>query len=125
MIADIEVMGKKSITGNSLQLIWRVLHTTTLAPQHRVSWSYLSWMSWSWIKPRYLDWWSKYNYVSSAAFSAGIAISAVVIFFTVNIAGAEPPWWGNAASKGCEAKACIHLPIPEKGYFGPEVGNFM
>ncbi|KAJ7682610.1 OPT oligopeptide transporter [Mycena polygramma] len=54
------------------------------------------------IRRRHFAWWTKYNYVLSAAMDAGVAISAVLIFFCLqyprggsigatNIA----TWWGN------------------------------
>lgn len=33
------------------------------------------------IRRRHFAWWSKYNYVLSAALDSGVAISIVVIFF--------------------------------------------
>ncbi|KAG0203913.1 hypothetical protein BGX28_003965 [Mortierella sp. GBA30] len=48
------------------------------------------------IKRRHFGWWSKYNYVMSAALDAGVAISALVIFFALqNNNIAMPQWWGN------------------------------
>ncbi|KAJ7088419.1 small oligopeptide transporter [Mycena belliarum] len=54
------------------------------------------------IRRRYFSWWTKYNYVLSAALDSGVAVSILVIFFTLqfpkngtigttNIA----TWWGN------------------------------
>ncbi|KAJ7083916.1 OPT-domain-containing protein [Mycena crocata] len=77
------------------------------------------------IKKRYLAWWSKYNYITTTAFSAAIAISAVVIFFAVQWPGVEIDWIGNTRPfVGCDADACPLLPIPDVGTFGPVVGEF-
>ncbi|KAF9352541.1 hypothetical protein BGX34_012103 [Mortierella sp. NVP85] len=51
------------------------------------------------IKRRHFGWWSKYNYVMSAALDAGVAISALVIFFALQNNGIKmPEWWGNNPS---------------------------
>ncbi|KAF9987348.1 hypothetical protein BGZ75_000705 [Mortierella antarctica] len=42
------------------------------------------------------DWWSRYNYLTSAAFDTGVAVSALVIFFALQSSNiAFPNWWGN------------------------------
>ncbi|KHO01579.1 Tetrapeptide transporter, OPT1/isp4 [Metarhizium album ARSEF 1941] len=67
----------------------------------------VAWFSWIYIRGRYLDFWSKYNFVLSAALSAGIAISAIIMLFSVQWVGVEIEWWGNTQpSVGCEGKAC-------------------
>ncbi|KAJ6623242.1 OPT oligopeptide transporter protein-domain-containing protein [Mycena sp. CBHHK59/15] len=77
------------------------------------------------IKKRYLAWWSKYNYITTTAFSAAIAISAVVIFFALQWPGVEINWSGNIHPfSGCDGTGCPLLPIPESGTFGPVVGEF-
>ncbi|KAL7421661.1 hypothetical protein Q5752_003430 [Cryptotrichosporon argae] len=85
----------------------------------------LTLVSWVYVKRRYLAFWSKYNYVLAAAWSAGIAVAAVVIFFAVEIPGVELDWWGNDVSfQGCEDSACVRFEIPDIGYFGPAPGTF-
>jgi len=85
----------------------------------------VTWVSWSYVKPRYLAFWAKYNYVLAAAFQAGIAISAIVIFFALQLPGVEIDWWGNdVVGLGCEGTTCPRLPIPDIGYFGPAPGTF-
>ncbi|KAJ7140663.1 OPT-domain-containing protein [Mycena epipterygia] len=77
------------------------------------------------IKRRYLAWWSKYNYITTTAFSASIAISAIVIFFALEWPGVEINWSGNLRPfSGCDGAGCTLLPIPESGIFGPVVGQF-
>jgi OPT family small oligopeptide transporter len=59
--------------------------------------------SWLYIRKRFLGFWSKYNYVLSAAFSAGIAISAIIQFFALSFSDIEVDWWGNRIpGKGCD-----------------------
>ena len=76
------------------------------------------------LRKRYLAFWSKYNYVLSAAFSSAIAIAGVIIFFAVSYNGYEINWWGNNADTGCEAKNCVRLTLPEGEYFGPRIGTY-
>ncbi|THG98061.1 hypothetical protein EW145_g7488 [Phellinidium pouzarii] len=54
------------------------------------------------IRRRAFSWWTKYNYVLSAALDTGFAISAIVIFFTLQFphdgtigSGSLMNWWGN------------------------------
>jgi OPT family oligopeptide transporter len=76
------------------------------------------------LKKRFLGFWSRYNYTVSAAFSTAIAISAVIIFFAVQLPEKDISWWGNeVTSVGCEGTACKALAIPAGG-FGPGLGEF-
>ncbi|KAJ6539530.1 OPT oligopeptide transporter [Mycena capillaripes] len=54
------------------------------------------------IRRRHFAWWTKYNYVLSAAMDAGVALSAVFIFFCLQYprggsigATTIATWWGN------------------------------
>ncbi|KAJ4150568.1 hypothetical protein LMH87_011313 [Akanthomyces muscarius] len=79
----------------------------------------VAWFSWIFIRGRYLAFWSKYNYVLSGSLSAAIAISAIVMLFSVQWAGKEIDWWGNnQTGLGCEDKACKlhHLAQGERFY---------
>ncbi|ORY65133.1 OPT oligopeptide transporter [Pseudomassariella vexata] len=80
----------------------------------------IAWLSWIYVKSRYLAFWSKYNFVLSAAFSAGVAIAAIVMFFTVSWLGLEINWWGNEQpSRGCEGKPCTMLNLSKGERFLP------
>jgi OPT family small oligopeptide transporter len=54
------------------------------------------------IRRRHFSWWTKYNYVLSAALDAGLAIGVIIIFFclqfpkngTIGLTGIQV-WWGN------------------------------
>ncbi|KAL0073786.1 OPT family small oligopeptide transporter [Phycomyces blakesleeanus] len=48
-----------------------------------------------WLRKYRHEWWSKYNYVTSAAFDSGTAIAGLVIFGVVTGSGYTPDWWGN------------------------------
>lgn len=86
----------------------------------------IAFASWIWIKRRYLALWSKYNFILSAAFSTGIAIAAIVIFFALQWNDIEmPKWWGvTVVSQGCEAEACVLKPVAPGETFGPPAGSW-
>lgn len=78
-----------------------------------------------WLPRHRLAWWEKYNYVLSAALTAGVAISALVMFFAVSYHPVKLTWWGNTVSAaGMDGSSSGLLPIPARGYFGPEKGHF-
>ncbi|KAK2595056.1 oligopeptide transporter 6 [Conoideocrella luteorostrata] len=85
----------------------------------------LSYVFMYWLPRHRLAWWSKYNYVLSAALTAGLAVSALVMFFAVGYHPVSLKWWGNTVSTaGVDGKQVGWMPIPERGYFGPEKGQF-
>ncbi|KAI1100995.1 small oligopeptide transporter [Jackrogersella minutella] len=48
------------------------------------------------IKRRWNGWWLQYNYITSAALDCGLAISTIIIFFTLYLTNAQlPKWYGN------------------------------
>ncbi|KAI6363790.1 hypothetical protein MCOR07_005417 [Pyricularia oryzae] len=86
----------------------------------------IAWLSWIYIKQRYLALWSKYNFVLSGAFSSGVAVAAIIIFFALQWGGdISLDWWGNqVVSQGCEASACVRLPLAKGETFGPPAGSW-
>lgn len=65
----------------------------------------------------------------SAAFSCGIAITALIIFFALEVPhnGVNVTWWGTTiVGAGCEGQGgCARLTVPtEPGYFGPAPGGY-
>ncbi|KAK9475197.1 OPT oligopeptide transporter protein-domain-containing protein [Dipodascopsis tothii] len=79
------------------------------------------------IKTRYIGWWEKYNYVLSSALTAGVAFSAVILFFAVQFHPKPLVWWGNlvpfvGVDGGIGRQALLDL--PESGYFGLDPGHF-
>ncbi|KAH8928634.1 OPT oligopeptide transporter [Atractiella rhizophila] len=79
----------------------------------------------SYIKKRFLPWWSKYAYVLATALSTAIGIFGVIYFFALQFpSGLDFSWWGNDFPyEGCDANGCGRLTIPDEG-FGPAVGEF-
>ncbi|KAI0379172.1 small oligopeptide transporter [Hypomontagnella monticulosa] len=64
------------------------------------SYTYLCWGSvaliFYYIKRRWNGWWLQYNYITSAALDCGLAISTIIIFFTLFLTNAKlPKWYGN------------------------------
>ncbi|KAK0649961.1 OPT oligopeptide transporter [Cercophora newfieldiana] len=75
----------------------------------------IAWLSWVYVRKRYLAFWSKYNFVLSAAFSSGIAIAGLIMLFSVQWAGIEVKWWGNTqAAVGCEDTACTLMTLDKE-----------
>jgi len=86
---------------------------------------WISWFSWIYLKNRYLGLWSKYNFVLSASFSSGIAIAAIIIFFSLQYNNVHLNWWGNEITgAGCEGSACSLLKLAKGDHFGPGPGEF-
>jgi hypothetical protein len=85
----------------------------------------LSFIFMYWMPRHRLAWWEKYNYVLSAALTAGVAICGLVMFFAVEYDPKSLEWWGNkVSSAGIDGSSKGLLPIPARGYFGPAKGNF-
>ncbi|KAH8694011.1 OPT oligopeptide transporter protein-domain-containing protein [Talaromyces proteolyticus] len=84
----------------------------------------ISMLSMAYLKKRYLAFWAKYNYITSAAFSSAIAIASLLIYFILQSNGIELSWWGNDADSGCEAHACARHILTGDEYFGPREGEW-
>ncbi|KZW02411.1 OPT-domain-containing protein [Exidia glandulosa HHB12029] len=78
------------------------------------------------IKRRYLAWWSKYNYITTSAFTCAIAIVGVICFFALQFPGIEIDWVGNTKPfvDNCDADACRLKTLLPGEHFGPGVGEF-
>jgi hypothetical protein len=81
-------------------------------------------------RPRYTEFWAKYNYVLAAAFPCGIAVTAVIIFFGLEVphGGISLDWWGNTVTyEGCDGQGgcpLLNATALPKGYFGADMGNY-
>ncbi|XP_050248507.1 oligopeptide transporter 1-like [Quercus robur] len=65
----------------------------------------------AYIFKRYKSWWARHNYILSAALDAGVAFTAVILFFALqskDIVG--PNWWGLDSSDHCDLAACPTAP---------------
>ena len=72
----------------------------------------------------------KYNYLLEAGFDIGTAVSATIQTLAFSFTGKSfPKWWGNTVSQAGIDYAAYNQkaflkPLPEKGYFGPDPGNY-
>jgi len=79
------------------------------------------------IRRRNFAWWSKYNYVLSAALDSGVAVSTILIFFCLQYpmngaigAGNIAVWWGNTVYLNTlDGQGTALLSPPVNGTFGP------
>jgi OPT family small oligopeptide transporter len=74
-------------------------------PSNYVTWSVVGFIFNYIIRRRHFSWWAKYNYVLSAGLDSGVAVSVVVIFFTLYYPkngsiglDSVQVWWGNSVS---------------------------
>lgn len=90
---------------------------------------YLSYIFMYRIKRDFILWWEKYNYILSSALSAGVAFSALFLFFTVQYNGQDLLWWGNnISSMGIEGSTThpswLLAADAPGGYVGLREGQF-
>lgn len=50
-------------------------------------------------------WWTRYNYVLSAALDAGVAFMAVLLYFSLGLENVSLDWWGTRGEH-CDLAAC-------------------
>ncbi|GJN75641.1 hypothetical protein PLIIFM63780_009148 [Purpureocillium lilacinum] len=110
---------------NPILVIQGVQHWAPSNMSYKTPGFILSYIFMYWMPRRRLAWWSKYNYTLSAALQVGVAVCALVMFFAVSYHPKTLKWWGNTVSgAGMDGKQIGRLPIPARGYFGPEKGTF-
>jgi len=80
------------------------------------------------IRRRRFLWWSKYNYVLSAALDSGVAVSSVLIYFLLQYPkdgtigkNSIQAWWGNTVYQNTYDGQFVpaKTPDPSRGVFGP------
>ncbi|EEF39641.1 conserved hypothetical protein [Ricinus communis] len=67
--------------------------------------------TWEFIQWKNKGWWSRHNYILSAALGAGIAFMGIIIFFALqskDIYG--PDWWGLDSGDHCPLAKCPTQP---------------
>lgn len=78
------------------------------------------------IRQRYPSWWSKFNFVVSAALDSGLAISTIFVFFTLGLSGLNggsmASWWGtNIAQSTLDASgSALQKTVADGEFFGPK-----
>lgn len=87
---------------------------------------YVSYVFMSYIRGKYYHWWERYNYVLASSIQAGVAFSAIIIFFAVQYHPKDIVWWGNTVSfAGKDAMGGALKEVPaDPGYFGPAPGSY-
>ncbi|BGP43973.1 hypothetical protein JCM10450v2_008189 [Rhodotorula kratochvilovae] len=74
------------------------------------------------MRRRHFRWWSKYNFILSAGLDAGTVISALVIFFTLQLPKGGTialNWWGNRVFTETADWAGVSFKTPPPEGFGP------
>lgn len=92
-----------------------------------VPWAAVGFIFQFYIRRYHFSWWTKYNYVLSAALDGGVAFSAVAIYFCLNypMGGTMgehsiKSWWGNTVVSGtADYKGIPMRTVSEGEYFGP------
>ncbi|KAK9452014.1 OPT oligopeptide transporter protein-domain-containing protein [Limtongia smithiae] len=75
------------------------------------------------IRRHYLAWWTKYNFVLSAALSAGVALCAILVFVSLQVTNVSIDWWGrNVSSAGVDGGtySSVLYTVADGETFGPE-----
>ncbi|KAJ8088807.1 hypothetical protein PM082_014053 [Marasmius tenuissimus] len=81
------------------------------------------------IKKHRFAWWTKYNYVLSAALDSGIAISVIIIYFALEYPNLGAigkdtigKWWGNTVPfTGADGRGTPLRSLPPEETFGPSI----
>ncbi|ANB15129.1 Opt2p [Sugiyamaella lignohabitans] len=79
------------------------------------------------IRRRYFGWWERYNYVLTSALTAGVALSAIIIFFAVQYHPKSVSWWGTegyANNTDLGLGGAPRLTLAEGEIFGFPYGQF-
>jgi hypothetical protein len=84
------------------------------------------------IRRRHFAWWTKYNYVLSAAMDSGVAVSAVLIFTFLQYpkngaigAHTVQTWWGNTVwQRTADWQGTPMITLKPGEYFGPKNGTW-
>ncbi|KAF9529995.1 OPT oligopeptide transporter [Crepidotus variabilis] len=79
------------------------------------------------IRRRHFSWWTKYNYVLSAALDSGVAVGMVLIFFMLQYPANGTigennilKWWGNTVNANtADGLGTPLLTVPKGEHFGP------
>ncbi len=109
-----------------LQIHVPVIFASTASIPPATAANYIAWggigLFFNWyIRRRYLAWWTKYNYLLSAALDAALAVATFLIFFCLSYSGVELNWWGNTvAYANADAMGTPLDVVPEGGHFGPD-----
>ena len=87
------------------------------------SWALVGFIFQFYLRRYRFMWWMRYNYILSLALDFGIALGAVVIFFTVVLPGGgqQLNWWGNTVYLNTADFNYTPLKtVPDGQTFGPK-----
>jgi len=79
------------------------------------------------IRRYHFGWWSRYNYVLSAAMDSGVAVSTIIIFFCLAFpkGGTAFHWWGNTVyTTTLDGKGASYITLAKGQTFGYPMGTF-
>ncbi|KAI1435489.1 OPT oligopeptide transporter protein-domain-containing protein [Xylaria sp. CBS 124048] len=92
-------------------------------PLNYLTWGIVGYVFQVVIRKRYIRWWSRLNYLTSAGLDLGLALGTVFIFFAFTLHNIEAPkWWGNtvvASTLDYQGKA-VQTVLPPGETFGPK-----
>lgn len=97
-----------------------------------VPWGIIGFIFQYYIRRRNFAWWSKYNYVLSAALDSGVAIGAILVFFCLQFpkngaigANSILTWWGNlGAFNNTDGNSAVLRSVGPGEIFGPPRGTW-
>lgn len=87
--------GKKIRALHPVAMTYGALSWAPYNMSHQLPGVVMTYISWAIIKPRFLAFWARYNYILYSAWMTGVAIAAIVIFFALQIPEVSVDWWGN------------------------------
>ncbi|KAG2128757.1 OPT oligopeptide transporter protein-domain-containing protein [Suillus bovinus] len=93
--------------------------------------NYVPWALVGFFFERNFAWWTKYNYVLSAALDAGLAVSVIFIYFVLqypangSIGESLQHWWGNTVyNTTADGMGTPVLQLQGSETFGPSIGSW-
>ncbi|QRW05770.1 OPT oligopeptide transporter protein [Ceratobasidium sp. AG-Ba] len=91
------------------------------------SWVMVGFIFQYWIRRRNFGWWSRYNYILSAALDSGVAVATILIFFCLQFpqrGALELHWWGNDISnRTADGQGTPHISLESGKTFGYTTWN--
>jgi hypothetical protein len=90
-------------------------------PLNYLSWGIVGFIFNKYIRTKFFGWWNAYNYITSAALDSGLAVSTILIFFTLVLTQQTAPvWWGNTVGTNTMdyQDTAVQMAPPANG-FGP------
>jgi hypothetical protein len=91
------------------------------------SWAITGFIFQYWMRRFHFRWWMRYNYILSAGLDAGVAISMLFVFFTVQLpkGGIILSWWGNNVWQNTADALGTPMYVLQPGEtFGPPAGSW-